>query len=176
MNLATRYQTKWFGSYESACPNTTACLFAILLELQRELKKVVYSKQGYYPEAKAWGQRPWTSCGCRPVTPLPPQHTKHWFIAGVCPLGKKCTHLRKSSFLVAAMVVNFIRKRCSNIRKIYQLIKMITGQKASGSNNNTPPTCPFLAVQTKKRHKNCSIFQPLIPLTSVGVPHKLLIR
>jgi hypothetical protein len=44
-------------------------------------------------------------------SPAPAALSKLWFTAGVCPLGSKCAHLRKSSFLVAPMVVNFITKR-----------------------------------------------------------------
>jgi hypothetical protein len=43
----------------------------------------------------------------------------------------KCAHLRKPSFLVTPMVVNLIIKRCRNICKIYRLIKMKRGRKAS---------------------------------------------
>jgi hypothetical protein len=41
-------------------------------------------------------------------------------------LGPKFAHLRKSSVLVAPMVVDFIRKSYSNIRKIHQFIKIVT--------------------------------------------------
>jgi hypothetical protein len=89
-----------------------------------KLEKLWYSQWAYSPDVTAYGQRPWTSCGCQHVTPLPLQHTQS---SGLLPvyvlLGRKCAHLRDSPFLVAPM--------CSTIRKIYRFIKMVTGRKVS---------------------------------------------
>jgi hypothetical protein len=120
MNFDDRYRTIWFRSCESVCRKATACRLA-LIWIGRKLKNVGYSKW-----RNNLGAATWTCCGCQLVAPLPPQHTPS---SGLLPVdilsGWKYAHLRKSPYLVARKVVDFIRKRCSNIRKIYLLIKMV---------------------------------------------------
>lgn len=103
-------------------------------ESGRKIINVGYSKRTYYPDITAWGQRIWTFCFCQPVCPLPLQHIPS---SGLLPvyaiLGPKYAHLRKSSFFDVHMGVDFVRKRCNNIRIKHRLIKMVTGRKVSGS-------------------------------------------
>jgi hypothetical protein len=71
----------------------------------------LYSKYGYCPDAAAWGQQPWTLEGAS--LPLP------------CPATHNITHLRNSSFLVALIVVDFIRKNVVTfIKDIFFLFKL----------------------------------------------------
>jgi hypothetical protein len=41
------------------------------------IENVVYAKYGYYPDATAKGQRPWTSSGISLLLPYPTTNTKH---------------------------------------------------------------------------------------------------
>jgi hypothetical protein len=89
--LDAGYRVVWVRSCVNACSR-----FATLLELGRKLKKIAYSKYGYCPDATAWGQQPWTlESASLPLT---------------CPAKHNNTHLRKLSFLVALIVVDFIKK------------------------------------------------------------------
>jgi hypothetical protein len=67
---------------------------------------------------------------CRFLAPA--TQIKQRFIAGVCHPESKMYTFKKGIFPYRNMVVNFIKKRCYNIRIIivYLFIKIITGRKA----------------------------------------------
>jgi hypothetical protein len=142
MNLDATYRTILFRPCVSACRNATASELAVILESSK--RPLALNKDITLTQQRV-GSGPGLLAGvCRFLGPA--TSTKPWVIAVVCPLGSKICTFKKIVFLCRTHGSRFTKKICNTFRKICQLLKIITGRKASGSIMDTETT--------SRNHKN----------------------